>query len=434
MKCISFISILLAFKFKSTSSFSPLPPAIRKCIFPTLEIRENLHKAKAYTLNTAFEWLADDREREDSKYSCLQWIDQKSGLASSSSKDEIHMPLYPIGAVYLPSNTTHYLINIEPRNIQMAIDLTRITPIADRKFCIVLMAMDTGQISSVGTVMVIDDMEIKYQPQPSIDSLTSTVQSIRIICRPEAIVNILRILNPEAASWESRIQKSPNYLKAAVQHRFESPPLDKQQQNQLSSMIQELLMSYHTVRRLYLRGIGTQNWHPLAIQALENPNVMPEWKEDALIEERKFWQTLEQWQTLCNTIREVQQVILSADRNELMVATAMAANAKQGGRKILNLPLHEEDMPPEVRRVLQQMEVKAQESFTELRMDPCLDFQVIMSLPNYIDRLRFFLNMVQREQIRLEKIEKEERENKILKVNYPNPNPRPPRKGAWFEE
>ena len=359
---------------------------------------------QAHNLNTAFEWLADDRENNQPYYSCLTWLDTASSLQGGKDGDA-EMPLYPIGATYLPSKTTHFLNNMEPRNVQMALDLSRLP--MDRKFCVVLSAADTGRIASVGTIMSIVDIDVQRVEK-------DMIRKIRVTCRPEATVDIMGIINPQAASWENRIKKSPEYLKAKVRYRNDMSGKEE-------ALVTSILEDYNAIRDLYLSGTGTQNLPPFAIKTLKD--ALSEWTESNFDDDTKFWTSLEQWQTLCNTVRENQQMSLSTDRNEIMVAAACA----KGGP--LKLPIHEEDLPPDVRRQLQDMEVQAQQGFMDMGMDPCLDFQVLLSLPSYSAKLQFLSTMISRERQRLENLQ---REGSLAAISPEIPSQ--PKKGAWFDD
>ena len=87
--------------------------------------------------------------------------------------------------------------------------------------------------------------------------------------------------------------------------------------------------------------------------------------------------------------------MLSANRNELMI------NSITGP---LNLPIHLEDLEPTVRRKVEQMEIEAQKNYLELQMDPCLDFQVLLSLTSYRERIHWLMQRVAAERQRLETV------------------------------
>ena len=87
--------------------------------------------------------------------------------------------------------------------------------------------------------------------------------------------------------------------------------------------------------------------------------------------------------------------MLSIHRNELMVEAAAALGP-------LKLPIHLEDLPPSVQRQVQMMEVEFQKQFLELGMDPCLDFQALISLPDTRKRVLCLSHWIARERRRLE--------------------------------
>ena len=113
----------------------------------------------AFTLTTALESLAEDRYNNtdddtgdegnsssinSAYYKHIRWIDPKAEIQedphlggdddqtdndddsspTSSSSSSRTVPLYPLSELHLPATgTNHTLINTEPRNIQMALDL-----------------------------------------------------------------------------------------------------------------------------------------------------------------------------------------------------------------------------------------------------------------------------------------------------------------------
>eukprot|EP00548_Thalassiothrix_antarctica_P004535 CAMPEP_0194137160 /NCGR_PEP_ID=MMETSP0152-20130528/7086_1 /TAXON_ID=1049557 /ORGANISM="Thalassiothrix antarctica, Strain L6-D1" /LENGTH=452 /DNA_ID=CAMNT_0038834081 /DNA_START=11 /DNA_END=1366 /DNA_ORIENTATION=- len=380
--------------------------------------KSSLLKLNNFNLDTAYELLANEREKDQPAYSSLCWLDPASSINvdddndnnNSTTADE--MPLYPIGATYMPSKTTHLINNVKKRNIQMALDLEHFQD--DRKkFCVVLSCIDTGRIATVGTVMSIVNIDIQKEPYEK-----DNIRRIKVTCRPEATVDIQHIMNPKASSWESKLRDSPEYLKAQVMYRTDMHTRTGNEDD-IKNIILSVLDDYNTIRNLYLNGTGTQFLLPFAIEALEKG--LPEWTKSNLVED--FWLSVEQWQTLCQTIRQCQLVMHSSDVNEIKIA---AARAKDG---YLNLPIHIEDLPKSARSEIQAMEGKAQENYIKIGMDPCLDFQVLLSLPNYEEKLKFLSTMISRERQRLES-------SSIInepKGVYDEVSEQP-RKGAWFDD
>jgi hypothetical protein len=379
-----------------------------EAFFPTHKAASRRRQTLAHNLNTAFEWLASERALKHDAYTRLSWIDPSNPFDDIISRDDdalIGMPLYPLGATYLPSETIQILNNVQPRNIKMALDLIRHQ---DRRFCVVLCATDTGRISSEGTVMQVINMDIQ-------EGFDGEIRRILLQCRPEKVVTIESILNPEAFSPENRILMSNEYLKARVRVRPQQEFMP--QSPKIDALIAELIRDYNVVRNLYQEGTGKSFLPHFASNFSES---MPEWTANNFKTELDLWKTAEIWQTLCNTVREGSQMLLSADRNEAMVAAAMTKSGP------LKLPIHMEDLEPNVRRQLVDMEVQGQADFQMLGMDPCLDFQALLGLEQVEDRLHFLCFMVLRERTRLESLPQ-------IEVNVIKVQPRVPQKGAWFE-
>ena len=80
-------------------------------------------------LDSAYEWLAKDRFlNEPEKHGEIRWFHPNAAIAGSNTgygdSDCIavkRMPLYPLGAVHIPYSGENYtIINIEPKNVKMA--------------------------------------------------------------------------------------------------------------------------------------------------------------------------------------------------------------------------------------------------------------------------------------------------------------------------
>lgn len=365
--------------------------------------KRNVVKRRAFALNTAFEWLAVERSM-DSRYGNFSWFRavDRPDADESEEKGEI-MPLYPLGATYLPSLTNHTLNNVEPKNIQMAQDLKE-----GGRFCVTLAASDTGRLASVGTVMRI--LELESHERDGI------VRRIIVKCRAEELVDILSIVNPEASNSETKLLRPREYLKARVCKREDN--VEACSPNQCDTTAAEIVNDYQYVRSAYLEGVGARELPPFAHAHLEK--ALPEWSVERLSTDLGFWEAALVWQTLCYTVREGRQMTLSADRNELMVA---AASAKGGP---LKLPIHIEDLSPVDRFRLQELERQAQSDFLAMRLDPCLDFQVLLAMNRFEDRLHFLSKLVSAERRRLDAAALEPVEED---VEEPIRN----RTGAWFE-
>ena len=339
----------------------------------------------AFALTSALESVA---ENNDQARKFLTWMDPSSEdsmpLISCDSVDDDDddrtMPLYPLGATYLPAAGVNYTIrNTEPRNLQMARDLG-----ASGRFCAVLRAADTGRVATVGTVLRTLEEDRQHNAAGDLVRVVWT-------CQAEQVVDILEILNPQAASWESRLKRSSEYLVAQVRPRSGHPGGNVGTIASDEAIGSSLVQDYNAVRELYMQGIGTSDLPPFARdKAL--PVVTHVSSPDA------FWQTAVDWQSWCYTVREGCQIALAADRNEQLVQAAMR---KRGA---LRLPIHLEDVEPSVRREIQSLEGTAQEKWLRLELDPCVDFQVLLALRSDRDRLQHLAGMLRRKLLRLERL------------------------------
>ena len=78
----------------------------------------------------------------------------------------------------------------------------------------------------------------------------------------------------------------------------------------------------------------------------------------------------------------------------------IAAAVEKGGP--LRLPVRRRDLPDEVCARLKKMEEGAEREYLALGMDPCLDFQALLSCPSPYTRSRHLAFMITRERRRLE--------------------------------
>jgi Lon protease-like protein len=361
-------------------------------------------KKHAFPLNTALEWLAIERSMEQ-KYGNFGWFvvsDRPANECDDDDNDDSEtLPLYPLGATYLPSMTNHTLNNVEARNIQMAQDLHQ-----GGRFCVTLAATDTGRLASVGTVMRILELEPHERE--------GQVKRIIIKCRAEELVDIEGIINPEAADREHRLRHPKDYLKAKVRRRVIEPtPLEE-----CEEIISNIIEDYNYVRATYLDGVGASDLPPFALEHLAQ--ALPAWNANDLTTDSGFWEAALVWQTLAYTVREGRQMILSADRNELMVAAASAKGP-------LKLPIHVSDLSPTDRFRLQELERQAQSDFLKMGLDPCLDFQVMLAMDDFKNRLKSLSKLISRERRRLEELALEPAAERELDEQPRN------RTGAWFE-
>ncbi|KAL3904523.1 MAG: hypothetical protein SGILL_010032 [Bacillariaceae sp.] len=303
------------------------------------------------------------------------------------------MPLYPLGAVYLPTeNTTnHTLNNVEPQNVRMAQDLLRKAKDNDNppRFCAVLRAMDSGRIASVGTIMRIVDAEEQFHYG------TDEIARIKLTCYAEELVEICSVKN--GADWsQKRLTKSSDYLEAKVRPTVggNDPSDETLETSAVREQLWGLVKDLRTIKTMYQLDLGAKDFPPESL-----PKIGDAIQDDCIGSaedlESSFWRLAQEWQSVCYTLRQGQQSMLSAERNERMVEAACA----KGGP--LKLPIQMSDLEPEERQEIQRMEMEAQDRHVELGIDPVLDFQVLVSLPSLGERIDWLGKMMTREKRRL---------------------------------
>lgn len=418
--------------------------------------RQSSSSLSVVSLTSALESLADERSQNVTEYRYLNWLDPRettnvdgnkhnnkktqpsSDQSSSESVNDVRtMPLYPLSAVYLPtgrhSKFNHTLINTEPRNLQMARDLRALSmkigpENEDPLFCVTLAALDTGRLAKVGTVMKMIAMD-------------DQTNRIVVTCVAQEAVDIVQIVNPEAASWDSRIRRSSEYLVAKVQSRppkTEGTEMDNDKSSGAATMADELLEDYLAVRAFYtqqqnddISGASSKDLPPFAIPLKMEENL-PLFTATDLGTSQGLYKFASIWQALCYTVREGRQILLSSDRNELLVEAAV----RKGGP--LQLPVHVEDVSPADRKAVDDLQIQAQQDWLALHLDPCLDFQVLLELNTDVQRLEFLARLVSRERSRLARLveQRQKYQRDVMdEIELRNNNQRQEQpKGAWFND
>eukprot|EP00978_Attheya_sp_CCMP212_P002395 scaffold4893_cov58-Attheya_sp.AAC.1 len=377
----------------------------------------------AASFGAAYEWLAKERDgSEKGPVSSILWFDPTSHFTTIARETwgEERLPLYPLGASYVPSGALQKLNNVEPRNIRMAQDLKEKK--WDGRFCVALMASDTGRVATVGTVMRIVEMDEQY-------GYDGTLSRIVVQCIAEELVEIVSLENPEAWKKEKRLLKSNEYLVARVRSMPKEKSSGNDQENddgvcvdsyEAHHIVQELIDDYEAVRSMYCntQGVADTELPPFAVDAVKK---LPAWNLTELSDSKQFWKAAEIWQTLCYTVREGHKSTLHANINEIMISEAI----KKGGP--LKLPVHRTDLSRDIQQRLERMEEEAAREFIELGLDPCLDFQALISTPTHKDRLRILKKMVASERQRLEAKQR-------LKPIFMKPNNDKKKRNKWQDK
>ena len=157
------------------------------------------------------------------------------------------------------------------------------------------------------------------------------------------------------------------------------------------------------IKLIYQLQLGKEDYPPETLSRLGNAmqDFPPlETGDDNTDGDVLVWRLAQEWQSVCTTLRQGRQALLASERNERMVAAAVAASPGQP----LKLPIHESDLDPESRKAVQQLDRRFQEAHEAFGMDPTLDFQVLLGLPTTDRRFGFLAALVARERRRLEGI------------------------------
>mmetsp|Transcript_12851 Transcript_12851/g.27061 ORF Transcript_12851/g.27061 Transcript_12851/m.27061 type:complete len:495 (-) Transcript_12851:211-1695(-) len=364
-----------------------------------------------------------DEETDD--YRCLSWLDLEDSNEHEDTEINEHrsddttistLPLYPINDVYLPSAVNHTLYNVEPQNIQMALNLLseheneHAASSSSPRFCVVLRARDTGRIASTANILRIVDADVQKIPGRSApdnddqgekdEDDISNILRICLTCQSEGLAEIQSIEN--GSGWaEKRVLRSKEYLRAKVR-QLRAGDNNDDGSSSWRDTYNAIRKDLRTIKVIYQLQLSAEEFPPDTLlrlgDAMRDFPELEEGNENSNGEEL-LWEMAQEWQSVCMTLRQGTEAWLSADRNEMLVA---AARAKGGG--ILKLPIHLSELDPEDRKDIQRLDQEAQEKHKEFGMDPILDFQVLIGLPTTNRKFVFLAQLVNRERRRLEDI------------------------------
>lgn len=214
--------------------------------------------------------------------------------------------------------------------------------------------------------------------------LLPTLNRVVVNCKSVGVVDIISI--------EENDYGNDDYLIANVKIY----PLPKEETDTDNELAQQVIEDYQQVRSSYINSASLAN-NELPKFARTAVQTLPVFSCDDVHNDVQFWELIETWQMLCNTIRQSKQTNLQSIVNELSVTIAM-----QAFKGPLQLPVKRKSLPIEVQNQLESLEESAARDFIELGMDPILDFQELISLTDHWDRVAKLAHMINREKSRLE--------------------------------
>jgi len=225
------------------------------------------------------------------------------------------------------------------------------------------------------------------------ESFDGNLLAVRVECVAEGLVEVRRILNPQVWSKEQRIKKSEEYLIAKV-CAMDQDQVSVTEASEIEALAKQVEIDFATVHSTY------------SSKDAISTNELPTWAVDAVRSNlpvltasdfaNDFWRSADIWQQLTNTIRMAWRSELNSDVNEITIDEA----CKLGGP--LKLPVHRSDLPIDVQKRLNKMEEDAAQDFIALGMDSIISFQIILSMRNDIDRLRYLASLISLERRRLQ--------------------------------
>jgi hypothetical protein len=381
----------------------------------------------AHQLTTALEYLWEERiSNSDSNddYQYISWLDiADTNTTTTTTSDDtmLRLPLYPLSEVYLPSNNVnHTLNNVEPQNIQMALDIISGSSSSSSlppRFCAVLRSIDTGRVAKIGNILRIINSEKQKNfggisggddDDDDDDDDYNAIARICLTCQSEGLVEIIQIEN--GSGWkENRLRRSKEYLWAQVKPLVENDDDDENDEENEGNNVDRqswkdvyitMREDFRIIKLMYQLELGADEFPPgMMLRLGDAIQEFPELDEiTSTTPSCILWNFAQEWQSVCMTHKIGIQALLAAERNDRMVA---AASAKGGP---LMLPIHMEDLDPDSRWKIQQLDKEAQDMHEQSGMDPILDFQVLLGLPTTIQRFEFLAQLVSRERRRLEEI------------------------------
>jgi len=353
-------------------------------------------------LPTNFEFICRDPPVASPFLRDVQWMDISSdGLppddGAPPQRWQRTMPLYPLPCVHLPDRTsTATLVNLELRNIRMALDLDAPDRRAPPLFCAVLVAADSGRIAKVGTILRAVNVDVQYQTGCGgigHDGIHDVRRAV-VTAVPEGLTTVQKIRNPEA--WEG---SRSSYLLAEVEEGDCGEGINSVMTPTGGEGFAAWI--YGQVRSIYVAeaergdGGGPDPLLPPAAARSIREELRPLLPED--FGPGKFWSAASLFQSLCHTFREGRVATLRADVDEKLVKSALS---KGGG---LRLPIRLRDVDEKTRRDIRLMQESEARDYIATGMDPALNFQAIISAKGHLERLDTLTQIMCSELQRLQK-------------------------------
>jgi len=281
------------------------------------------------------------------------------------------MPLFPLGAAYLPY-TTPVLNIFEPRYRKMYDDILFN---GARRFMVTNVDEETGRLAEVGVVFYLDDLkEVSQQT----DDRVKFVGQHRVIGR----VKLLSVLNPSA------IATRETYLRAEVcDVTDEVEELDEEEESAVSSLFIEL--------------VGMQKELGEEPRFTEAVKGRLSFSTGSGEDDKGLWGTILLWQQFLE-----QRTAVLAQRMQREIQQSVATYLQQNSirQELVNAKgeIRLEDLPPELLQTIRNTQSRYREELEALDADPSSTiFQQLLQSASHRERLLIFRALLNKERKRL---------------------------------
>jgi len=283
------------------------------------------------------------------------------------------MPLFPLGATYLPY-TTPVLNIFEPRYRQMYNDILFS---GARRFMVTNVDAETGRMAEVGVVFYLDELkEVSEQTQ----------DRVKYIGQPSVIgrVRLLNVLNPSVAATRD------SYLKAEVEYLEDD-----------DATAEEVGAAEAATEKTFLEIVDTQaslGEEPRFTQAVKNGLSF---RHGSSKDDKGLWGTIVLWQQF---LESRTQVMGQKMQREIQKGVVDFLKDNSIQEELVN-PRGEirlEDLPPPLLQEIKGIQSRYKDELEAMESDPYgLQFQLMLQAGSHLERLAIVDRVLGKEAKRL---------------------------------
>jgi len=298
-------------------------------------------------------------------------IDPTEADSEPSSAEATVMPLFPLGATYLPY--TNPVLNIfEPRYRKMFNDILFS---GARRFMVTNVEPETGRLAEVGVIFYLDELkEVSEQTQDRV----KYIGQHSVVGR----VKLLNVLNPSVAATRE------SYLRAEVEVLGEEEGEDADE-------------AESSTERLFLEIVDAQaklGEEPRFTQAVKNGLSF---KVGSGTDDKGLWGTIVLWQQF---LEQRTAVMGQKMQREIQkgVVEFLKDNEIQEGVVNSRGEIRLEDLPAPLLQEIKSIQARYREELDTMESDPYgLQFQALLQADSHAERLVIFGDILGKESRRL---------------------------------